>query len=396
MAGTMAQLRSWLWVCGSLFSACAQAPVVVGGHGQDKPEVLLLADNSGSMSWRPNCECASLTCEECLPDCSRGQHNRWHALVATLSGSFENFSCEARERTNANGATYDIDYPRPFYQLGDDVAQYADGVLDRYASRMNFGLATFDATRTYTGSADLVPLASFDSARSAGPTGQHSYAGGAPAALRARPDGSLVGKLYYPGAAEDYFIDSGIMSASAPEGGLIMPGASSLTSERIRESLLAVRPFGGTPTASALDDLYFAYEQAGARKAAQYVVLITDGYPDDDFMLYPNPGCDCARTGTCPPEEDPGRMSCPYPAVEAAAQHLRCGFDASACDGPVRQLIVGGLRIDDAVARERLDALAAAGGGVAIYADQEAELTPALDEAMDRILADAALSRRFD
>lgn len=98
----MTNLRSWWWVCGSLFSACTQGSAVVDEPQAAKAEVLLLADTSGSMVWRSNCECASAGCGDCLPDCSSGQHNRWHELVASLSGSFENFGCDARERTSAN------------------------------------------------------------------------------------------------------------------------------------------------------------------------------------------------------------------------------------------------------------------------------------------------------
>lgn len=383
----MAQASKWLWGSCFVLSACAQS----GGAGPEpvstrdvQANVMLLTDSSGSMVWRPSCACETAGCTECLADCSRFERNSWHAVLGAIGGSFGNFSCEARERTSANGATYDIDYPKPFYTLGANVTQSADGVLDRYASRVNFGLATFDAMRTYVGSSDLV--SDFDAALSSGADGQFSYAGGSPASPRSRPDGSRVGKLFYPGADVDYFIDTGIMSADAPSGGLIMPG--DLTSGRIRAALKDLRPFGGTPTASALDDLYYAYDEARVG-GKNYVVLITDGLPDDDFRAYPAPGCDCAANGTCPAGSDPSQMNCPYPTAESAAKHLRCGFDEDHCDGPVRQLLIVGLGMRDQHARAGLDAIAAVGGGRTFYADNEAELKTALDAALEHALADA-------
>jgi hypothetical protein len=379
--------------------ACGTPPVVIGDAGggdagstaAPKASVLLLADTSGSMIWQQSCTCTSLGCEECQIDCSLGQHNRWHALLAATGGSFQNFSCSARERTAANGATYDVDYSRPFYPLGDDVTQASDGILDRYADSVYFGSATFDAMRTYVGQGDLVPASAFQSALSTSDLGQFSYAGGAPSMYRARPDGSLVGKVRYPTTTQDYFIDSGIMSSDAPQGGLLFPSADPARAAQIRASLRGVRPYGGTPMAAALDDLSYAYSQHTPPSGAkQYVLLVTDGYPDDDFRQYPVPGCNCAADGTCPADIDPSEMACPYPTAEDAARHLHCGFDAGVCDGPVTKLIIVVLDVSDAAERARLDAVAAAGGGQTFYADGEAELRDAANAAMDSIVSDAA------
>jgi hypothetical protein len=79
-----------------------------------KPLVTLLTDTSGSMIRLPGCQCTTFGCSECLPDCSQNQRNRWHELLATLTGSFVDFACSAQARTTANGSTYDVGYSMPF------------------------------------------------------------------------------------------------------------------------------------------------------------------------------------------------------------------------------------------------------------------------------------------
>jgi hypothetical protein len=398
--GYMKLARAFVGVCGLALFACGSPPVVIGdaGAGDDagpaaasKPSVMLLADSSGSMGWRPSCTCTTSACTECSIDCSAAQHSRWHALLAAIGGSLQNFSCSARERTAEDGATYDIGYYNPFYVLGDDVTQASDGILDRYADKAGFGVATFDAMRTYVGAGDLVRAASFRGDSSDGAPGEFSYAGGSPSMYRMRPDGSSVGKVRYPTTAADYFIDSGIMSSDAPYGGLSMPSDATSQAANIRASLRGVRPFGGTPTASALDDLWLAYSSfMPAAGSKQYVLFFTDGAPDDDFRQYPVPGCNCAAEGTCPPNEDSSIMACPFPTPEDAAAHLHCGFDARQCNGPVTKLIIVALDVSDGNARSSLEAVAAAGGGQVLYADTEADLRAAASSAMDLIVADAA------
>jgi hypothetical protein len=224
-----------------------------------------------------------------------------------------------------------------------------------------------------------------------GALGEFSYAGGSPSMYRMRPDGSLVGKLRYPSTVQDYFIDSGIVSSAAPQGGLSMPSDAASQAAAIRASLRAVRPFGGTPTASALDDLSFAYSSfTPAAGSKQYVLFFTDGFPDDDFRDYPVPGCNCAAEGTCPPSEDASLMACPYPTPEDAARHLHCGFDDTQCKGPVTKLIIVALDVTAPSSRASLEAVAANGGGQVFYADTEADLRDAATAAMDAIVADAA------
>lgn len=394
-------MRKWsslLWM-GVACLGCAKPPVVVDDAGDDagstlahglKPLVLMLVDTSASMLYTQGCACATAGCTECLPDCDAGQRPRWHAVLSAISGSFESYSCHALQRTGSLGATYDEGYPKPFYALGDEVQQRADGVLDRYASQLAFGLATFDSMRTYVGAGDLVSLSDFDFPRSGGPLGSYSY--GSP---RTRPNGQAVGELAYPTCDGDLFVDTGIKSAQAPEGALVLPSSVFPPNDvigHIKQQLRDARPFGGTPTASALDDLYYTFTQdlpGAPYYPKRYLVLLTDGAPDDDFREYPSPGCDCAARGDCPADEDPSLMRCPFPAPLAAAHVLHCGYDATLCSGPVRQLHVVGIDVNDAATTAIDSALAEAGGGQARFATTEAELSAALDETMRAILADA-------
>jgi hypothetical protein len=351
--------------------------------------VTFLIDDSGSMEWKAGCACEGASCSECDPDCSTGGRNRWHELLGVMTGSYESFECVPKDRTLDNGASFDLGYPRRDYPLGPNVQQRADGAFDRYASRVQFGLATFDAVRTYSGHSDLVELSTFDSAQSDGAAGQYSFAGGGPSGPRVRPDGSVVGKLFYPGLDHTSIIDTGIVRPGVLEGGLILPSATAdaqSTLDQIKRELHHVRPFGSTPIASALDDLSAAYDGS----ADHSLILITDGYPDDDFRVHPTPGCNCVEEGTCPANVDPARMSCPYPAAEDAARHLHCGFDADSCDGPVAKLLIIGYSISDETARSALDNLAAAGGGHTFYASDAGELGRAVNAALDEVLADAA------
>jgi len=359
-----------------------------------KPLVTLLIDTSGSMTWRASCACESVGCLECDVDCASPARPRWHDVLAAVSGSFDGYACSLLARIEDNGASYDVGYTRPIIRLAPGVQQRADGLLDRYQDRVQFGLATFDAMLTYSGVSDLVALGDFDFARSRGPYGAHSYAGGDQNALRVRPDGTVVGKVYYPTSGEDYFVDWGVMSALAPSGALLLPRSDAYppqVSADIKQQLRDLQPFGGTATSAALDDLYFAFgaedasDASAPRPGKRYLLLITDGVPDEAFRQY---GCGCAAEGTCPPGEDPARMSCPYPTASAAAQHLRCGFDPQSCNGPVSQVHVVSYSASTELDRSELGALAAAGGGTALFPNDPDELTRALDQVLTEILAD--------
>lgn len=359
------------------------------------PRVVLLLDTSGSMQWRGDCTCSSPSCAECLPSCEAQQRSRWHLVLEALTGSFESFGCRHQLRTASEGATYDLDYPIPNIALAPFVEQRSDGLLARYEERVGFGVATFDSVPAY-GSTELVAENAFDYARSRDVEGMSSYAGSDPrraTRARSRPDGSTVGRVYYPKSAGPFLIDTGIRSQQAPEGALVLPGEGESARERtlrITDQLLDVRPFGGSPTAAALDDLYFALDHAARPTTPKtYVVLITDGLPDDDFRRFPQPGCGCSSFEEC--GEDPSAMSCPYPLPSEAAQHLRCGFEPDGCDGPADTLfVVALLSQDEEAVQQGLDAIAAAGGsGRARFASSLTELTAVLDAIVDPIASDS-------
>lgn len=181
-------------------------------------------------------------------------------------------------------------------------------------------------------------------------------------------------------------------------------GDLSALNAHIQAGLIRTRPYGGTPIASALEDLRYYFENsreiAGVPVERRHVVLITDGLPDDDYRQY---GCDCTHNdpegdpatycGPPRPLTDPAKMRCPYPKAEDAARYLvGAPADRSASIGPgpvvlVRRIAsfsVVGLAIDDPTLEEELDAIARAGGadGARFAPDGPAlrtELTALLD-----------------
>jgi type IV pilus assembly protein PilY1 len=368
------------------------------------PFVMIVADTSGSMEWLPNCKCTTLDCGECLPDCSllnlaggeppAGKKSRWSVLLETLTGKFINFSCVTLARTVENRMTYDLNYSRPYNRpwtcsSGDRLCDYSaavqsplqieNGLLDNYATRIRFGLATFDGMRTFTGRGDLVTAVEFNNnmALSSGESGSYSY-GGAKA-------------FRYPSCGEDYMIDSGIRSKLAPEGGLISLDTCTTPpcdivemNTKIQTALLKARTFGGTPIAGALDDLNYHFKNdftdpyASCRQ--RYAVLITDGQPDDDFREYQ---CDCAAVGGCP--GNPSDYKCPYPMAQDAAKALVT--KTLTTDAAIAQLFVVGMSINDPEARSRLNLVASNGGtsdtdgdgNEAFFADNPDALTATLD-----------------
>jgi hypothetical protein len=353
---------------------------------------MLLIDTSGSLSDMPGCTCTSpADCTNCAPDCAGGDQNRWFTMLAALTGSYANFGCQSVPRTLENGATYDESYSIPNYVLSSSTSQRGDGLIDAFGPRIQFGLATFDGETTYKGGSDLTTRGEFDFAKSQAVFGMFSYAGGAPGTARLRPDGSEVGRVFYPGCQEPYYVDTGIRSASATEGALVLQSVSespSARSQQLRTQLRSVRPYSGTPIAAALDDLYFFFTEdpigtsiASTRK--RHIVLLTDGAPDPDFR---DLRCDCTGADGCGVATT--QLSCPYPIAEDAARHLRCGFGEADCSGPITALHVVALAVADPEARAKLDATAAAGGSDrARFATDQPELRTALREVFEQILA---------
>ena len=395
------------------------------------PFVMVVADTSGSMEYRPDCVCNTEGCVECLPICTADnseaglklKKNRWAVLLEALTGEFNDYQCRPLQRTAPNfTGEYDLGYPKPYHRpwrctpdvegatcnypgsienpipIGGTAFQKANGLLDNYANSIRFGLATFDGKRTYGDKSDLVKASDFgvnSEALSKGVLGSYSYGGGK--------------ILRYPSCDDDYMIDSGIRSARADQGGLISLNTcaanevctAAAQNAKIQDVLLRTRTFGGTPIASALDDLYYHYANPNELKDTlkscrdRYAILITDGYPDDDFREYPQPGCDCANDPNGCGITDPAiikKMHCPYPLATKAAENLVEGADDTT-DGPqIKQLFVVGMSINDAVSKARLDDVARYGkspknadGNYAFFADQASTLTSTLDSLLSSI-----------
>ena len=407
-------LAAILWIAGSSRAVLAQTTINEPDIRATPPFVMLIVDSSGSMEWQPTCSCTTTACTECEPDCSLPndstgepppqKKDRWAMLLETLTGKFINFQCVPLDRTAANGMTYDLNYSKPYHRPwvcpdgsllcsypGTSTApiQLQNGLIDNYNTRVRFGLMTFDGMRTYVGGSDLVPAADFSTTLSNGAEGSYSYGGG-----------KIV---HYPTCTTDYMIDSGVRSADAPEGGMISLNSTNCLNppcdqyqlnDAIQTSLVNTRTFGGTPTAGALDDLYYHLKNevtdtmAACRK--RYAILITDGLADDDFRNYPVPGCNCKAEGTCPPTENADAMHCPYPTPEQAAYNLAHGVNG---DGPqIQQLFVVGMSISgtDTGTRTSLNAIASNGGSVdtdndgneAFFADNPSTLTASLDQVL--------------
>jgi len=387
-------LRAALVVTLSAGAGCFQASPQTEAVVAEQPLVMLLVDSSGSMERRSNCPCRTVGCAECMPDCARRERSRWVELLEALGGTFDDYACEALERTEENGATFDLEYFIPHF--APSGVQGDDGVLDVFRDRVRFGFATFDSSDTYLGAPQVVLRSEFDSFKSGGWEGSWSYNPESELAeVPDAPDVSRVGVVRVPGAAEDYYIDGGIRSARADQGALLAatePARATEINELIQAGLATTRPYGGTPIASSLDDLYYVMRHDPSmalereRPAAKYVVLLTDGYPNPDFReldcdcaqaVAPNPGAPSpCRGDPSDPRYNPALMHCPYPTAPDAAQALRCG-QAAACDGPVERVYVIGFALDDAddVVPGVLERIARAGGGEsARYANDSAEL----------------------
>jgi len=446
MMGAMHMSSRWWWVAMVLLGGVAMVP---HAQAQDpdvrtlQPVVMIVLDTSGSMEGvmgaktgcevngfdgigpadRPGCpgNPTSNLCNECYPNCSNppgtagDERNRWATAVETLTGTFTNFECTEFNR-NTPSFTYDRGYLAPHHALAPaaktcavdadcagslfartcvagactgTLPQAPDGVLKRYETEVRFGLMTFDTIGTYSGSSQLIPDYEFLTSRSEAVDGMYSYGGAQP--------------FTYPNCLNTYLMDTGVRRPAQGvliepdfEGSLISAGngtAVLATNQRIKDALLSIRPFGGTPIAAALSDLDFyfrndpdmtadAYDECRAR----YGILITDGKPDDDFRQF---GCD-----------QPG-FTCPYPLPEDQAGILRCGPSDPTCGsggdlGTLEKLFVVGLDVDtdtndpvhqhlNLIAERGGNTVAANGTDYAVFASTAADVTTALSTILDSV-----------
>jgi hypothetical protein len=354
---------------------------------QDAPLVMILLDTSGSMERLAGCECETPGCEECLPDCDAGERSRFTVALEALTGTWEDFSCEAQDRLDES-FTYDRGYYLPHHRPPVDEPQLADGVLDEFRHRVRFGIATFDSFDTYVGAPPLVPVSDFSWTLSQGEEGLWSYGTVVDGFPKLDADGRPRGTFHYPGCVTNYLMDTGIRGPQAPVGAVRhSQGVDDMVdvNAAIQRDLLRVRPYGGTPIASALDDLRTYFDQnpppslEDPDEVARQVILITDGYPDDDYRSF---GCDCASSddpNACG-DEPPDEQFCPYPAPEEAA----AAFGPGAPFSPLHVVVFSQT---DPQVLDRADEIASAGGsGQAARASTTDELREALREIIDPLL----------
>ncbi len=426
MTATLLVLTS---VAGFVSRAQGQAPDI----RSIKPLLMLVIDTSGSMERMPDCICSSEACTECLPNCTGSgdpayEKNRWAIALEALTGTWSSFECEAYDRTGGGWTGFDLDYYMPYHQpwkcasysglpCDNTGTQNSDGLLDAYVDSIRFGLMTFDSKLTYAGADDLVAQSLFSQVLSAQEDGHWSY--GSSGRTR-EGHGTVVGRLNFPGCPTPYLVDTGGRNADATGGALITALSETdmaIVNADIQEALLDTRPYGGTPVAAALDDLIYYFENLEDEMVncrERHVLLLTDGYPDQDFRDIS--GCDCSSVSECceaynnlapgagacnpaPPEGtwpapdayNPAQYQCPYPTPEEVASALLNGYDDNG--GVADKLHVVGFALPEGgegdEVRALLDTMAENGGTEqALFADNLAQLQTTLGEVLDALAAD--------
>lgn len=352
-----------------------------------KPLMMLLVDTSGSMERLPD----TATSSDQMPSCTNtiddaAQKSRWAVTLEALTGTFSDFRCVKTSRTVYTGA-YDENYFLPHFDFTSNELyrnQISDGVLDAFKSRLKFGLMTFDGVPTTIEGETLVAYDTYTSVKTEvlGREGMYSY----PDATESAGGHGWM-KLFFPGCTEYYGINAGARGKGEEPGSLISVGVSDDSAAveevntRIQESLLAVRPYGGTPIAGMLDDLRHYLKNDSDVKRGQdpyyacrdrFAILLTDGAPD---ALY--------RGGKFRCEEaiDPaceGDDCCPYDRDEEIARKI------VAVDDTLEKLWVVAFNVNDATAMEKLNRIAQAGSEMdALDAASPNELRAKLTELMN-------------
>ena len=320
------------------------------------PNVMLLIDTSGSMELMANGQLPAQSGATCVPGTTTPM-NRWATLLTVLTGTIQNFSCSAQDRSTAAFASeytlpggvlpFDYKYYLPFHRVLSNGCTYGpgslgsnwwdfpanaikshpwdnptgtcttpfeqakDGLLDVYSDRVRFGLMTFDFTpNPGTGLSVNTP------SPSQGVSGTWSYFlnwanGGVP----------TTGN---PANCAASAFELGARNPAAPpwEGRMIAFGGSNATvaeneqvNGRIQSALLAMRPYGPTPLAGMMSDAKTfllddiskdpanplenfgpsqdPYYNGGCRK--QFLIVLSDGEPNLDLR----DAC-AAGNGKCP------------------------------------------------------------------------------------------------
>jgi len=272
------------------------------------PNVLLLVDSSGSMEFKT---------DGTFPTCTPGnttlsQKSRWINLVEVLTGTINNYSCWAQDRSSLafkneyllDGHTpYDFGYINPYHRAlsnsciygpgtlppastpflfpngavttypfaagavsrtqpdgcSPKFSQAGDGLLDIYKDEVRFGLMTFDArvhggtgVNASTGAVDYTPDIAGPPLTygNSGIEGNWSYPPLGPTRL-GHPANCITSSPQEVGAR----------NAAAPpwEGRMVAFGPPDLADNTqrntwIQQVLLSTRPYGATPIAGQLFD----------------------------------------------------------------------------------------------------------------------------------------------
>lgn len=379
-----------------LFTLLSLVPVVIFAQAPDvrsiRPIVVLAIDSSGSMERKNACVCAipdACTATECLPTCSAVtgyQKSKWATLAEVMTGTFSGYTCSPQTRS---GGVYTGQYDENYFIQHINIgysSQAADGILDAYRNRARFALMTFDGISTRIGDSMLVSQATFEGAAyiaaSIGSAGNYSYGNRRTFTL--------------PGCPTVFEIDNGARNTSATVGALVSVGGitadDGAVTDTIQTNLLAVRPYGATPTAGLLDDVrYYLQNNADVKQVTvsgvgdpyyacrnRYVLLITDGYPNQDMRQDPY---NCGGLGG----------TCPYDTPETIVADL-CQYTSTtgSCRGIAKGVFVVGFNVDDATAKPRLDAIAQNGGtSSAYFATDPASLRSALSTVLNQAAPNA-------
>lgn len=297
---TPSHCSPWLLRGLGLVAACAGASPAFaqdpGATAKMAPNVLLIVDTSGSMEYEAGLD----SYPTCNPESTGSERSRWIDLVEVLTGTINDYSCEAIDRASSKFTGLyrlpameggpaslnppDYDYRNPYHrplsgacaltpnvpaQSGlanafdwappsvarwDDAAsacptfsQSPDGLIDSFTGNIRFGLMTFDTlpddSRGHSGTSPLY---------ADGIEGAWSYFGSTAAA--GRPIGCID-------PSEPMEVGARNGAAPAWEGKFIHfgdPNASTsddvIRHTRIEQVLLSTRPYGATPIAGALTD----------------------------------------------------------------------------------------------------------------------------------------------
>ena len=341
-----------------------------------RPAVMILVDTSGSMGYDVASPSTRPFGPTCTGNASRtNTRSRWIALLETLTGTYDNYYCTSINRRIYRGAA-DQYYFMPHYTPGG--IQQANGLLDVYRDRVKFGLMTMDPVYgledSSVSSYYYLRTSAYWSniSRITGALGEYSY--GPP-----RP-------VSWPGCTGEYVSNGGSRRAASRSesipGGLISVGVDSadhlVTNALVQSSLLAVRPYGGSPIDALLQDYELwantdediaAGSDPYAACRSKYAVLISDGEGDD---FYRRIGC-----------EAPGSV-CPYDREVETVRRL-CQFDGERCRGLIDGLYTVGYSVSSAAGLANMNSLAVAGGtGTAYTADSTLELIASLSRVLDR------------